>query len=537
MTKLLRSQTSAQESIKQGVNTLTNAVRITIGPKGRCVILDHPLETPKVLDDGVTIARGIDLENPFTNMVVQLLKEAAIKTNEIAGDGTTTSTILVQAILAEGMKNVAAGANQMLLSKALQRIAAIPIAELRAISRPIETRAEIAQVATIASGHPEIGALIADVLDQVGKDGAVMIEEGRGLHDEVTYIKGMQFDRGYIAPVMVTDQEHMTAMFTNPYILITDKKITSTADILPILERLVATGCRELFVIAEDIEGEALSTLAINKTRGIFHVLGIRAPSFGDRREAIFEDIAIFTGGQFISEKKGRRLESVTLADLGRASSITTTKTSTLIVDGNGSKQAIQARMNELRAQLAGTTSDYDREKLHERLANFAGGVGVIRVGSATEVEMEERKLRMEDALAAARSALEEGIVPGGGVALIAAQSALGGIKTDTLEEKISVNILKRALEEPLRQIAINAGFESSVVVAHVREQPFGHGFDAVTGQYVDMFTAGIVDSTKVTVAALQNAVSIATMFLTTDTLITDKPEYIPGFKDIEFGL
>jgi chaperonin GroEL len=535
--KLLQSRARAQDSIKRGVDTLTNAVRVTIGPKGRNVVLDHPLDTPKVLNDGVTIARGIDLEEPFTNMVVQLLKEAAIKTNEMAGDGTTTATILVQAILTEGLKNSAAGANSMLLCRSLERATGLLMERIRAMSRPIETHAEIAQVATIAADNQEIGELIADVLDHVGHDGIVMIEEGRSLHTQVTYNKGMQFDRGYISPAMVTNQERMEAVLSNPYILITDKKISSISELLPILELLAAQGYKELFVIAEDIVGEALTTLIVNKMRGTFHVLAIRAPSFGDRREAVLEDLAVLTGGQVISEKSGRRLESTTLSDLGRASNITTTKVATSIVDGNGDMQAIRIRMRELRSQLANTSSDYDREKLQERLANFAGGVGVIKVGAATDVEMKERKLRIEDALAAVRAALEEGVVPGGGSTLVFAQSALDSIKTSTLEETMGVNILRRALEEPLRQIAINAGYESSIIVAQVRDKPFGYGFDASTGQYVDMFAAGIVDPAKVTLAALQNAVSIASMFLSTDTLITDKPEYIPDFKDIEFGL
>jgi chaperonin GroEL len=537
MTKLLQFNARAQYSIKKGVDTLTNAVRVTIGPKGRNVILDHPLDTPKVLNDGVAIARGIDLEEPFTNMVVQLLKEAAIKTNTMVGDGTTTATILVQAILAGGLKNRAAGANSMILCRGLQQAASQLTEEIRAISKPIETHTEIAQVATIAANDPQIGELIADVLDHVGHDGIVMVEEGCSLRTEVEYIKGIQLDRGYISPYMVTNQERMEAVLSNPYILVTDKNISSISGLLPILELLAARGHKELFVIAEDITGEALTTLIVNKSRGIFHVLAIRAPSFGDRREAALEDIAILTGGQVISEKTGRRLENATLSDLGRASSVTTTKVSTTIVDGNGNMQATRTRMHDLRSQLTNTTSDYDREKIQERLANFSGGVGVIKVGAATDVEMKERKLRIEDALAAVRAALEEGIVPGGGSALVTMQSALDTIKTSTLEETMGVNILRCALEEPLRQIATNAGFDSSIVVAQVRDKPFGYGFDALTGQYVDMFAAGIVDPTKVTLTALQNAVSIATMFLSTDTLITDKPEYIPDFKDIEFGL
>jgi len=537
MAKQIQFNARARSSVKKGVDTLANAVRVTIGPRGRNVVLDHPLDAPSILNDGVTIARGIDLEEPFTNMGVQLIKEAAINTNDMAGDGTTTAAILVQAILAEGLKNIAAGANPMLLRGGLERGVEVLVEEIRAMSKPIETHAEIAQVATIAASDPGIGETIATVLDHVGRDGIITVEEGRGLTTEIEYIKGMQFERGYISPYMATNQERMEAVLSNPYILVTDKKITSIPDLLPLLERLVAVGRKELMVIAEDIEGEVLTTLVVNKTRGVFNVLAVRAPSFGDRREAVMEDIAIVTGGRVISEKTGTRLEKATISDLGTARSVTTTKDSTLIIDGGGSQEAIQARMRELRAQLANGVSDFDREKLQQRLANLSGGVGVIKVGAATEVEMKEKKLRTQDALAATRAALEEGVVPGGGVTLVIALPALDSIKTKLAEEMTGVNILRRALEEPLRQIAENAGYEGPVVVANVRERPFGYGFDATTGQYVDMFQAGIVDPVKVTRAALQNAVSIAALLLTTDTLITDAPVYIPGFKDIEFGL
>jgi chaperonin GroEL len=537
MTKQLQFNARARYSIKKGVDTLANAVRVTIGPRGRNVVLDHPLDAPSILNDGVAIARGIDLEEPFTNMGVQMIKEAAIKTNDMAGDGTTTAAILVQAILAEGLKNMAAGANPMLLRSGLERGVGVLVEEIKAMSKSIETHEEIAQVATIAANDPDIGETIATVLDHVGREGIITVEEGRGLTSEIEYIKGMQFERGYISPYMATNQERMEAVLSNPYILVTDKKITSIPDLLPLLERLVAVGRKELMVIAEDIEGEVLATLVVNKTRGVFNVLAVRAPSFGDRREAVMEDIAILTGGRVISERTGSRLEKATISDLGTARSVTTTKDSTLIVDGGGSQEAIQARIRELRAQLANGVSDYDREKLQQRLANLSGGVGVIKVGAATEVEMKEKKLRTQDALAATRAALEEGVVPGGGVALVIALPALDGIKTKLAEEMTGVNILRRALEEPLRQIAENAGYEGPVVVANVRENPFGYGFDATTGQYVDMFQAGIVDPVKVTRAALQNAVSIASMLLTTDTLITDAPVHIPAFKDIEFGL
>src|SRR2546421_5750307 len=537
MTKQLQLDARARYSIKKGVDTLANAVRVTIGPRGRNVVLDHPLDAPSILNDGDAIARGIDLENPFTNMGVQMIKEAAIKTNDMAGDGTTTATILVQAILAEGLKNMAAGANPMLLRGGLERGVEVLVEEIRAMSKPIETHAEIAQVATIAANDPDIGETIAEVLDHVGRDGIITVEEGRGLTSEIEYIKGMQFDRGYISPYMTTNQERMEAVLSNPYILVTDKKIATIPDLLPLVERLIAAGRKELMVIAEDIEGEALTTLVVNKTRGNFNVLAVRAPSFGDRREAVIEDIAIMTGGRVISEKTGTRLENAIMSDLGTARSVTTKKDSTLIIDGGGSQEAIQARMRELRAQLANGVSDFDREKLQQRLANLFRGVGVIKVWAATEVGMKEKKMRTQDALAATRAALEEGVVPGGGVALVIATPALDCIKTKLAAEMTGVNILRRALEEPLRQIAENAGYDSPVVVANVREKPFGYGFDATTGQYVDMFKAGIVDPLKVTRAALQNAVSIAALLLTTDTLITDKPAYIPGFKDIEFGL
>ncbi|HAG97303.1 MAG TPA: chaperonin GroEL [Ktedonobacter sp.] len=532
MAKQLQFNARARYSLKQGVDTLANAVKVTIGPRGRNVVIDKRFETPNILNDGVAIARDIDLEEPFANMGVQLVKEVAIKTNDMAGDGTTTATILVQAILVEGLKNIVAGANPMLLRDALERGTEALVAEIKAMSKPIETHEEIAQVATIAANDPEIGEMIAEVLDHVGRDGVVTVEEGQGLKSEVEYIKGMQFDRGYIAPFMASDQDRLQTVLSNTAILITDKKITNSAELLPLLEHMLAQGKNELVVIAEDIEGEALTTLAVNKTRGIFHVLGIRAPSFGDRREAMLDDIAIMTGGKVISEVTGSRLVNATIGDLGTARSVATTKNSTLIIDGGGSKETIRVRMHELRTQLANGVSDFDRDKLQARLANLSGGVGVIKVGAATEVEMKEKKLRVQDAVSATQAALEEGVVPGGGAALLIALPALDCIKTKTLEEKIGLTILRRALEEPLRQIAANAGYEASVVVANVREKPFGYGFDAMDGQYVDMFKAGIIDPVLVTRTALQNAVSIAALLLTTDTLITDAPVHIPDFKD-----
>ncbi|GAC1464780.1 MAG: chaperonin GroEL [Ktedonobacteraceae bacterium] len=537
MAKRLQFTSKAKYSMKKGVDTLAKAVRVTIGPKGRNIVLDHILNGPSVLNDGVTIARGIDLEEPFTNMVLQLFKEAAIKTNNIAGDGTTTATILVQAIFTEGLKNIAAGANPMMLRTGLELGLEALLKEIKAMSQPVETREEIAQVASIAANDTEIGETIAEVFDHVGKDGIITVEEGRSMVSEIEYIKGMQLERGYISPAMVTNQERMEAVLSNPYILITDKKISSIVELLPLLERLMGMGEKQLMIIAEDIEGEVLTTLAVNQTRGIFHVLGVRAPSFGDRREAVLQDIALITGAQVISEKLGRRLEKTTIEDLGRARSVTTTKDATVIVDANGNKEAIQERIRDLHAQLVNIAADYDREKLQQRLASLSDGVGVIKVGATTEMEMKEKKLRMEDALSATRAAIEEGIVPGGGVALVLAQPVLDSIKTKLPEEIIGVNILRRALEEPMRQIAANAGYDGGVVVANVRDKPFGYGFDVMSGQYVDMFQAGIVDPAKVTHAALQSAVSIAGLLLITDTLITDAPVFIPDFKDIEFGL
>ena len=537
MAKQLRFNTRAQYSIKRGVDTLANAIKVTIGPRGRNVVLDQRFEAPQVLNDGVTIARGIDLENPFTNMGLQLIKEAAIKTNDMVGDGTTTATLLVQAILTEGLKNIAAGANPMQLRTGLELGLRALVAEIKAISKPIETHEEIAQVATIASDDPEIGEMIADVLDHVGKDGIITVEEGRGVASEIEYIKGMQFDRGYISPSMVTDQERMEAILSNCHILITDKKITGFQELLPVLELLVANGEKQLLVIAEDVEGEALTSLVVNKRRGIFNTLAIRAPSFGDRRETVLQDIAIMTGGQVISEKAGRTLDTVTIEELGYARSVTTKRDTTVILEGKGEPEAVQERIRELHAQLVQPGADYDHEKLQQRLANLSGGVGVIKVGAMTEVEMKERKLRVEDALSSTRAALEEGVVPGGGAALVIAQAVLDSVKTKLPEEQTGVNILRRSLEEPLRQIAANAGYDGPVVVATVREKPFGYGFDAMTGQYVDMFKAGIIDPVKVTRTALQNAVSIAGMLLTTDTIITDAPVHIPDFKDIDFGL
>ena len=533
MAKRLQFTSKARYSMKKGVDTLANAVRVTIGPKGRNVVLDKHFGVPSIINDGVTIARDMDLGDPFANMGIQLLKEAAIKTNDVAGDGTTTATILVQAILTEGLKNVVAGANPMLLLNGLNRGSVALVEELKAMSRTVETREEIAQVATLSAADPDVGELIADVMDHVGKDGIITIEDGRGILTEVEYIKGMQLDRGYISPYMTNNPVRMEALLSNPPILITDKKITRIMDLLPLLEKLMDAGRKELVIVAEELEGEALSTLVINKARGIFHVLAIRAPSFGERRIAMLEDIAIMTGGRVITEQAGLKLEQASLDDLGSARTVTSTVNATTIVDGSGSQEAIQGRLRELRAQLAVAGSDYDREKLRERMSKLAGGVGVIKVGAASEVELKEKKHRIEDALSATRSAVEEGVVVGGGTALIRACFALDAVQTRTPEEITGVNILRRALEEPLRQIVRNAGYESAVIAADVCNQPLEYGFDVVSGQYVDMFKAGIIDPLKVTRSALQNAVSIAGLLLTTDTLITDSPPDLPDPTEI----
>jgi len=523
--KRLQFDEKARQSLKQGMDVLAGAVKVTIGPKGRNVVLDKKFGAPTITNDGVTIAREIDLPDPFENMGAQLLKEVATKTNDVAGDGTTTATVLAQAIITEGLKNLAAGANPMILRKGLEKGVEAIVAEIKAMSKQIDTQEEIAQVASISAADPEIGAIIAEVMEKVGKDGVITVEEGRGLSMEKEYTEGMQFDRGYISAYMATNMERMEAELASPYILITDKKISAITDILPVLEKVLQTGKKDLVIIAEDVDGEALATLVVNKLRGTFSVLAVKAPGFGDRRDAMLEDIAVLTGGKVITEKAGLKLENTTLRDLGRARTVSANKDDTTIVEGAGEHAAIQARVRQIRAQIEETTSDYDREKLQERLAKLAGGVGVIKVGAATEVELKEKKHRVEDALSATRAAIEEGIVPGGGSVLVHAISALDKVKVAPGEEQTGVNILRRALEEPLRQIAINAGRDGAVTVSDVIRSPRNHGFDALTGEYVDMLKAGIVDPAKVTRSALQNAASIAGMFLSTDALITDAPE------------
>ncbi len=525
MAKRLQFDENARYSLKKGIDQLAGAVKVTLGPKGRNVVLDKKFGAPTITNDGVTIARDIDLPDPFENMGAQLLKEVATKTNDVAGDGTTTATVLAQAIVTEGLKNLAAGANPMILRRGLDKAVAAVIEEIKSMSKPVETREEIAQVASISAADAEIGDLIAEVMEKVGKDGVITVEEGRGLAMEKEYTEGMQFDRGFLSPYMTTNNEHTLTELSNPLILITDKKISAIADILPVLEKILQSGTKDFVIIAEDIDGEALATLVVNKARGAFNVLGVKAPGFGDRREAMLEDIAVLTGGRLITEKAGLKLENTNLRDLGRARSVTANKDTTTIVEGAGEQEQIAARIRQIRAQIEVTTSDYDREKLQERLAKLAGGVGVIMVGAATEVEMKEKKHRVEDALSATRAAIEEGIVPGGGSVLVAAIPALDTVQVAAGDEQTGVNILRRALEEPLRQIAINAGRDGAVTVNTVRSGERGHGFDALKGEYVDMFKAGIVDPVKVTRSALQNAASIAAMVLSTDTLITDSPE------------
>jgi len=523
--KRLQFDEEARHSLKKGMDALAEAVKVTLGPKGRNVVLDKKFGAPTITNDGVTIARDIDLPDPFENMGAQLLKEVATKTNDVAGDGTTTATVLAQAIVNEGLRNLAAGANPMILRRGLEKGAEAVIDEIKSMSKPVETREEIAQVASISAADSEIGDLIAEVMEKVGKDGVITVEEGRGLAMEKEYTEGMQFDRGYLSQYMTTNNEHTLAELSNPYILITDKKISAIADILPILERVLQSGIKDMLIIAEDVDGEALATLVVNKLRGAFNVVAAKAPGFGDRREAMLEDIAILTGGKVITEKTGLKLENASLRDLGRARTVIVTKDNTTIVEGAGKEEQIQARVRQIRALIEETTSDYDREKLQERLAKLAGGVGVIKVGAATEVELKEKKHRVEDALSATRAAIEEGIVAGGGSVLIAAIPALDKVQVAPGDEATGLSILRRALEEPTRQIAINAGRDGAVTVAGIRRSPHNYGFDALSGEYVDMFKAGIIDPVKVTRSALQNAASIAGMVLTTDTLITDSPE------------
>ncbi len=540
MAKQLAFTEDARRRLKAGVDILADAVKTTLGPKGRNVALDKKWGAPTVTHDGVTVAKEIELEDPFENMGAQLLKEAATKTNDIAGDGTTTATVLAQAIVTEGLKNVAAGANPMLLKRGIEKASAAVTQAIRDMAIEVKGKDDIAHVASISAADEEIGNLIADVMDKVGKDGVITVEESKGLAFETDYVDGMQFDRGYISPYFINDTEAMEATINDPFILIYDKKISSAQDMLPILEKVVQVGKRDLVIIAEDVDGEALATLVLNKLRGTFNVLAIKAPGFGDRRKAMLQDIAVLTGGQVITEEMGRKLESATLNDLGRADKVSSTKDDTTVVGGAGSDDAIQGRINQIKAEIEASTSDYDREKLQERLAKLAGGVAVIGVGAATEVELKEKKHRVEDALSATRAAVEEGVVPGGGVALINALNAIKGLSDPNADINTGIAIVRRALEEPMRQLARNAGREGAIIIEEVRRRNQNGtriGFNVLTDEYVDMVEAGIIDPAKVTRSAVENAASIASMILTTEALITDIPAPAPAAPPMDPGM
>ncbi len=530
MAKQLKYGEDARRALEKGLNALADTVKITLGPKGRNVVLDKKFGAPLITNDGVTIAKEIELEDPFENMGAQLVKEVATKTNDVAGDGTTTATLLAQAIVREGLKNLAAGANPMVLKKGIEAAVEAAVSGLKEISQPITSKQAISQVASISAGDEEIGRLISTAMETVGKDGVITVEESKTMKTEMTTVEGMQFDRGYASAYMVTDTDKMEAVLDDPLILITDKKISNSQEILPVLQQVSQTG-KKLLIIAEDVEGEALAMLVLNKLRGILTTVAVKAPGFGDRRKEMLRDIAILTGGQVITEELGLDLKEATLDMLGRAGTVKVDKENTTIVEGNGDKAEIDGRVASIKAQIAETTSDYDREKLQERLAKLAGGVAVIKVGAATEVEMKERKLRIEDALAATRAAVEEGIVPGGGVALLNVSSKVQAELTKYAgDAKTGVQIVLRALEEPLRQISANAGIEGSVIVENVKNaHKVGYGYDALKGEYVDMVDRGIIDPTKVTRSALQNAASVAALLLTTESLVTDIPAPEPA--------
>ena len=523
MAKEILFNEDARRALGRGVDALANAVKVTLGPKGRNVVLDKKFGAPTITNDGVTIARDIELADPFENMGAQLVKEVATKTNDVAGDGTTTATVLAQAMIQEGMRNVAAGANPMILKKGIEMAVKTLVEEIKKKSIKVNGKADIAQVASVSAADTEIGGLIAEAMEKVGNDGVITVEESKGLQTDLNVVEGMQFDRGYISPYMVTDADKMEAVMNDPYILITDRKISAIADLLPTLEKVVKQG-KELLIIAEDLDGEALATLVVNKLRGTFKAVAVKAPGFGDRRKAMLEDIAILTGGTVITEDMGRKLDSVDLTDLGSARQVRVTKDETVIIDGVGDGDAIKQRVAQIRGQLEETTSEFDREKLQERLAKLSGGVAVIEVGAATEVELKDKKLRIEDALNATRAAVEEGIVAGGGTTFIDIIPALEALKEEG-DVQTGINLVKRAVEEPLRQIAYNAGLEGSVVVERVKNTESGVGFNALTEEYVDMVKAGIVDPAKVTRSALQNAASIASLVLTTETIVADKLE------------
>jgi chaperonin GroEL len=531
MAKEIRFGEEARRSMLRGVDALANAVKVTLGPKGRNVVLEKKFGSPLITNDGVSIAKEIELEDAFENMGAQLVKEVATKTNDVAGDGTTTATVLAQAMIREGLKNVTAGANPMVVRKGIEKAVRAAVEELKVIAKPIEGKTSIAQVASISAADEEVGQLIAEAMEKVGNDGVITVEESKGFFTELEVVEGMQFDRGYISMYMITDTDKMEAVLDDPYILITDKKINNIQDILPVLEKVVQQG-KQLLIIAEDVEGEALSTLVVNKLRGTFTCVAVKAPGFGDRRKAMLQDIAVLTGGQVITEELGLDLKSTNITQLGRARQVRVTKENTILVDGNGEPKEISGRVAQIRAQLEETTSDFDREKLQERLAKLAGGVAVIKVGAATETELKERKLRIEDALNSTRAAVEEGIVSGGGTALVNVYSAVAAVQAEG-DEATGVNIVLRSLEEPIRTIANNAGLEGSVIVDRLKKEPVGIGFNAANGEWVNMFEAGIVDPAKVTRSALQNAASVAAMFLTTEAIVADKKEDKPAVPDM----
>ncbi len=527
--KKLAYSEEARKSLRTGIDILADSVKITLGPRGRNVVLDKKFGPPQVCSDGVTIAKEIELPDAFENMGAQLLKEAATKTNDAAGDGTTTSIVLSQAIIHEGFKNVTAGTNPMAIKRGIERAVGEIVTELHTMSQPVETRERIGQVASLSAHEDAIGETIAEAMEKVGKDGVITVEESRGLTDEIEYVEGMQVDRGYISPYFITNSDRMEASIDDAHVVITDKKISAVADLVPALEKMLQVGQKNVVIVGEDVDGEALATLVVNKLRGIMNVLAVKAPGFGDRRKAMLEDIAILTGGTVISEETGRRLDSATIEDFGRARRVSSTKDDTTIVEGHGSEDAIQARINQIKAQIEDTTSEYDREKLQERMAKLSGGVAVIKVGAATEIELKERKARVEDALSATRSAVEEGIVPGGGVALVRSQRALEAIEGLTGDETVGVNIIRRALEQPLKLIVENAGSEGAVILNQVKHQSDDYGYDAELGEYGPMLERGIIDPVKVTRSALQNAASVAAMVLTTESMITEIPEPMPA--------
>ena len=534
--KKLAYAEEARKSLRIGIDILADSVKVTLGPKGRNVVLDKSFGPPQVCSDGVTIAKEIELPDAFENMGAQLLKEAATKTNDAAGDGTTTSVVWAQAIIHEGFKNVTAGADPMAIKRGIEKAVASVVEQVQAMSQVVETRERIGQVASLSAHEEAIGETIAEAMEKVGKDGVITVEESKGLADEIEYVEGMQIDRGYISPYFITNPDRMESVMEDPTVIITDKKISAVADMLPALEKLLQVGKKNVVIIAEDVDGEALATLVVNKLRGTLSVLAIKAPGFGDRRKAMLEDIAILTGGTVISEETGQKLDTATIEDFGSARSITATKDEATIVEGKGAEDAIQGRINQIKAQIEDTTSEFDREKLQERMAKLSGGVAVIKVGAATEIELKERKARVEDALSATRSAVEEGIVPGGGVALVRASRGLESLGDIPADEQVGVNIIRHSLEQPLKLIVENAGFEGAVVLNQVKQQADDYGYDADIGEYGPMMERGIVDPVKVTRSALQNAASVAAMVLTTESVISEIPQATPAMPAMPPG-